>query len=630
MDKYTNIYVGVILQLSLGVIGDIMHIMEGYLPWQWCLVWYVVALPIIFYGAFKVIKIVREHPDQKMTVALSGAFIFLLSSLKLPSVTGSSSHPTGTGLSTVLYGIACTAFLSVIVLLFQAILLAHGGLTTLGANVVSMGIVGPVIGLMIWKILRGKAKIRISTAMFFTAAIADMMTYVFTSFELALAYPGSSFVNSFVEYLSVFAVTQIPLAIIEGVIFSLFAIYLVNNKPDVFGDVTEKDRSKRKDTGRKISTKRTYLIGTIFIVSIIAIAIIYGIATGANFGGTDDAGGGIIEGSGTFSGPWWDGLFGGIELSDLQEKLLFLLQGIIGLIVIIYFLNHVRVSRRRAQGLPTGKRGGTSEQVQMDTLAYSSRMINWPPLGKMLFFLSLIIVGLLTNSIVVPICTLAIGLIFMAYSTNFKIPSLIAWALGEAMLIMIIGCGMISIMGKTSDPAIWDANILWFHIHMTQASFDQAWLVFTRAIAGVTLMLAFSTSTPIPHLAQALNQIKVPKEITEIMILIYRYSFLLLERMQTMRYAADCRLGFAGFKRSFKTTAGIVMGVFTSSLEIGDKAQCALDCRNYGGSFPVFRNPHKISAAWVVLSISLALLLFIVGMCSEGWIDMSGIFFGKV
>lgn len=213
-----------------------MHIMEGYLPWEWCVVWYLIAMPFLFFGARKIIRIVREHPEQKMTVALSGAFIFLLSSLKLPSVTGSSSHPTGTGLSTVLYGVACTAFLSVIVLIFQALLLAHGGITTLGANVFSMGIFGPACGFAIWYTLRKRLHVSIPTAMFFTAVVADLMTYVATSFQLALAYHDVGFMTSFTEFLTTFAVTQIPLAIIEGILFSMFAMYLMNNKPEIFGE----------------------------------------------------------------------------------------------------------------------------------------------------------------------------------------------------------------------------------------------------------------------------------------------------------------------------------------------------------------------------------------------------------
>ncbi|MCI2093510.1 MAG: energy-coupling factor ABC transporter permease [Candidatus Methanomethylophilus sp.] len=116
--------------------------MEGYLPLEWCIIWYLVMIPFVVLGFRKIVRIVRSHPEQRMLVALSGAFIFLLSSLKLPSVTGSSSHPTGTGLAVVLYGVFVCSSLSMIVLIFQALLLAHGGITTLGANCVSMGTSG--------------------------------------------------------------------------------------------------------------------------------------------------------------------------------------------------------------------------------------------------------------------------------------------------------------------------------------------------------------------------------------------------------------------------------------------------------------------------------------------------------
>ena len=213
-----------------------MHIMEGYLEPMWCVIWFIVMAPFVIVGVMKLRKILRENPEQKMTVALSGAFIFLLSSLKLPSVTGSSSHPTGTGLAVVLYGVGVCSVLSTIVLIFQALLLAHGGFTTLGANCVSMGIIGPLCGLLVWKLLRNKTGVPVT--MFFAAAIADLMTYVVTALQMSLnvvTASGASFVDSFVDFISVYAVTQIPLAIIEGIIFAMFALYLSTAKPEIFG-----------------------------------------------------------------------------------------------------------------------------------------------------------------------------------------------------------------------------------------------------------------------------------------------------------------------------------------------------------------------------------------------------------
>ena len=213
-----------------------MHIMEGYLDPIWCLVWFIVMAPFFYFGVVKLRQVLRDHPDQKMMVALSGAFIFLISSLKLPSVTGSSAHPTGTGIAVVFYGVGVCAVLSTIVLIFQALLIAHGGFTTLGANCVSMGIIGPLVGLIFWKILR-KANVGVFISMFVAAAFADFITYVVTAIQMALnvfTTNNANFVDAFVDFMSVYAVTQIPLAIIEGLVLGMFAQYLVTARPDLF------------------------------------------------------------------------------------------------------------------------------------------------------------------------------------------------------------------------------------------------------------------------------------------------------------------------------------------------------------------------------------------------------------
>jgi cobalt/nickel transport system permease protein len=87
-----------------------------------------------------------------------------------------------------LHGVAVTSVLAVIVLLFQAILLAHGGLTTLGANVFSMGIAGPFVGWLAYKGMQ-RAHLGMLPTVFVTAFLADLATYVTTAVQLALAYP---------------------------------------------------------------------------------------------------------------------------------------------------------------------------------------------------------------------------------------------------------------------------------------------------------------------------------------------------------------------------------------------------------------------------------------------------------
>lgn len=210
-----------------------MHIMEGFLPIGWAIFWWVLALPFIGFGLYQVGKIFKDKPELKVLLAIATAFTFALSAFKLPSVTGSSSHMTGIGLGAIVLGPFATVVVGTIALLFQALLLAHGGLTTLGANAFSMAIVGSFTAYGIYKGL-SKFNVPKPLTIFLAACIGDIMTYVTTSVQLGLAFPDpvGGFTASVIKFLSIFAITQIPLAIIEGILTVLVvnAIYQYKEK----------------------------------------------------------------------------------------------------------------------------------------------------------------------------------------------------------------------------------------------------------------------------------------------------------------------------------------------------------------------------------------------------------------
>jgi cobalt/nickel transport system permease protein len=210
-----------------------MHIMEGFLPMGHAVGWTIAATPFVVGGTIALRRTLRERPEARLTLAAASAFTFILSALKLPSVTGSCSHPTGTGLGAMTFGPAVMAPVGLIVLLFQGLLLAHGGLTTLGANVFSMAIAGPWVGWAAWKVAT-RVGLSTAVAVFLGAALADLSTYVVTSLQLALAFPDptSGIAGSFLKFAGIFAVTQVPLAIAEGLLTVVVAAALVGRGGD--------------------------------------------------------------------------------------------------------------------------------------------------------------------------------------------------------------------------------------------------------------------------------------------------------------------------------------------------------------------------------------------------------------
>lgn len=215
------------MMLSVTPTVNAMHIMEGYLPPVYCIAWGVLCLPFLAAGFFSIQNRVKTDPRVITLLAMSGAFIFVISSLKIPSVTGSCSHMTGTGLGAILFGPAAVSILGLIVLLFQAILLAHGGLTTLGANTFSMAVAGPLLTFGIYRLCR-KGKVNRKVSIFLAACLGDLFTYCMTSVQLALAYPSEQggVILSAAKFLGVFAPTQLPLAVIEGILTVLVVMAL--------------------------------------------------------------------------------------------------------------------------------------------------------------------------------------------------------------------------------------------------------------------------------------------------------------------------------------------------------------------------------------------------------------------
>src|SRR5574343_906825 len=157
-----------------------MHIMEGFLPVEHALGWTAASAPFVAWGIHAARQKLTAQPELRMLLGVAAAFSFILSALKLPSVTGSSSHATGVGLGALLFGPLAMVPIGLVVLLFQALLLAHGGLTTLGANLFSLAVVGPFVAAGVFRLAMA-CRVSCNVGIFLAACLANLMTYITTA-----------------------------------------------------------------------------------------------------------------------------------------------------------------------------------------------------------------------------------------------------------------------------------------------------------------------------------------------------------------------------------------------------------------------------------------------------------------
>lgn len=211
-----------------------MHIAEGILPAKWAAAWYLVAAPFMVTGMLVIKRRTRQRKGLLPLFGLAGAAVFLISVFPIPvPISGTTSHPVGTPLAAMLVGPAISTVLGAIALLIQALFLAHGGLTTWGANILSMAVAGSFVGFGVFVLLR-RFDAPIAAAAFTAGILGDWATYAVTSFELASALHGTgSLWGMFGAIALAFAPTQLPLGILEGIFTASVTMVVFQRRPEL-------------------------------------------------------------------------------------------------------------------------------------------------------------------------------------------------------------------------------------------------------------------------------------------------------------------------------------------------------------------------------------------------------------
>jgi cobalt/nickel transport system permease protein len=301
-----------------------MHISDGILEPKWILFWFVISAIFIAVGLRKINKRIAADPVYLPRISLIGAVVFVISVWHIPvPVTGSSSHPVGTPLAAIIIGPFATVVISAIAIFFQTFV-GHGGLTTIGANTFSMGIVGTFSGYIVYRVLKNISPLWFSAGM--AGFVGSILTYITAALELALSLNPENVMHYWKLYAMGFIPTQLPLCIAEFAFTGYVIKYISETKPEVVAPAGVcLDRFTKTALGLMI-----------LITSVIAIGSYIGYLGGGNMAGTDS-----IVGALAAPGAISNGI-GARLMTHFGEPIGFGSVGIIGGLVTGYYWNALR------------------------------------------------------------------------------------------------------------------------------------------------------------------------------------------------------------------------------------------------------------------------------------------------
>jgi cobalt/nickel transport system permease protein len=211
-----------------------MHISEGILPFSWAAFWFAASLPFLALGLRTLTRRSEADLSSKPLVGMVAAVVFVISCMPVPvPLAGTCSHPCGTGLAALLLGPTLGVVVAAVVLLIQALFLSHGGLSTWGANLFAMGVLGSFGGYFVFRILRA-CRVNVIFAAFMAGLASDWATYAGTALIMAAGIRGESAFWPLAGKIALaFVPTQLPLGIIEGAITAGMISLLSKKRPDL-------------------------------------------------------------------------------------------------------------------------------------------------------------------------------------------------------------------------------------------------------------------------------------------------------------------------------------------------------------------------------------------------------------
>jgi len=203
-----------------------MHIPDAFIPiWQGAIYW-IIALVFV---ALALRWARNEMSEEKLPlVAVLAAGIFALQSFNLPVSMGTSGHLVGGALAAIILGSPFAAvFILTLVLIIQGVLFGDGGITTMGANIINMGVIGGFVGFYSFKGLMGITK-NMPISVFIAAWLACFIPSLACAVEMFLAgtFP-------LMEGLAAMGIYHAIIGVIEGIV-TVAVIYLITAaRPDL-------------------------------------------------------------------------------------------------------------------------------------------------------------------------------------------------------------------------------------------------------------------------------------------------------------------------------------------------------------------------------------------------------------
>jgi len=261
--------------------------------------------------------------------------------------------------------------------------------------------------------------------------------------------------------------------------------------------------------------------------------------------------------------------------------------------------------------------------LKLDTLAYTNKLRRLPPEHKLIFALTTLLISLSTHPPVQILIALWMGVWTVVYA---KIPAKIYLKiLAVASVFWLSSLPALIINGTSVNQISQIQNDAWqgftlgsYYIYISRGGLHQVMTIFTRAFASVSCLYFLMLTVPFTEVLQTLRRLKFPTLLIELLLLMYRFIFILWNTATELSIAQKSRFGYRTFRTSIKSLALLIGQLLKRTLQKYSQFSLGLEARGTGYEFKVY-SPRRYCPSKRYIVEAIVGCAILIGL--EWWLN---------
>lgn len=279
---------------------------------------------------------------------------------------------------------------------------------------------------------------------------------------------------------------------------------------------------------------------------------------------------------------------------------------------------HAVISLGLPLALYLSKRRGGHTFLQMDAMAIQSRLIGWNAGFKVcvcgVFLVACVAADSIPLAIAVAMTMAAVSLVTSPVGVRRYLSLLLV------PITFVILSGLVLLVDISPEPlGLLDIPVFSRYLSITPETQVTTGHIMAKAVGALCCLYTLSLSTPVFEIIACLRKIKVPALVVELMVLIYRYVFILFEALHSMTTSSRARLGDRSYRSAWRSFTGIGSNLLVRAFVKAGRAFDAMEARCYGGEIQFLERKKPVRGLHILSGCILAVVYGAVLLIQGGW-----------